>query len=180
MTFATLSRMTARYALGVLTATAFLWPASALAAEKGVHVDPNSPAGKEYAVPFDSARNQGHSPGAGVTGASGHGPGGGGSHSGSGGAHGQGAHHSGKSHGGGTSSARSHDSSPLFGQGITSGGNRANSAGAPSPAAIQAADRNGGSGWLWMTGIALAVLLLGGAVAVALPRIKRRHQQEAV
>ena len=33
-------------------------PASAGAAEKGVHVDPGSPAGKEYAIPIERARRE--------------------------------------------------------------------------------------------------------------------------
>jgi hypothetical protein len=34
-------------------------PASALAQSSGVHVDPNSPPGKEYAIPLQTARSQG-------------------------------------------------------------------------------------------------------------------------
>src|SRR5947208_2692244 len=44
------------FVLGALTA-----PSAALAADPGVHVDPNSPAGKEYAVPLQQARDIGGS-----------------------------------------------------------------------------------------------------------------------
>ena len=38
---------------------ALLWLAPPVAAqEEGVYVDPGSPTGKEYAIPFDSARRQ--------------------------------------------------------------------------------------------------------------------------
>lgn len=35
-----------------------LWASSVAAQEPGVHVDPNSPAGKEYAIPIEQARRQ--------------------------------------------------------------------------------------------------------------------------
>jgi hypothetical protein len=40
-------------------------PAGPSAAQPGVHVDPGSPAGKEYALPLDQARRDGGSAGAG-------------------------------------------------------------------------------------------------------------------
>ena len=43
-------------ALGALTLLGV--PASAGAAEPGVHVDPGSPAGKEYAIPIERARRE--------------------------------------------------------------------------------------------------------------------------
>jgi hypothetical protein len=46
-----------RLRVGILALTvSVLAPAAPAAAEKGVHVDPDSPAGKEYAIPFESAR----------------------------------------------------------------------------------------------------------------------------
>src|SRR5690349_19568187 len=41
------------------TAVLFGPAAGDAAAEKGVHFDPESPAGKEYALPLDQARNEG-------------------------------------------------------------------------------------------------------------------------
>jgi hypothetical protein len=53
---------------------------TASAAEPGVHVDPGSPAGKEYAIPLDQARHDaGLPPGGGNTGGGGGSPGSGGS-----------------------------------------------------------------------------------------------------
>jgi hypothetical protein len=45
-------------ALVGLLSLAGLTAAGGAAAEKGVHFDPNSPAGKEYALPLDQARNE--------------------------------------------------------------------------------------------------------------------------
>src|SRR5262245_47020620 len=58
-------------------------PGTAIAAERGVHIDPGSPAGKEYALPLDQARRDAAPPGAGHSGGAG---GGGGDSAGSGGA----------------------------------------------------------------------------------------------
>src|SRR5436190_3974231 len=80
-------------------------PAGASAAEPGLTVDPQSPAGVEYQVPLDNARNQG--------GGSGHHGGGFGSATGGGGG---GTGSGGGATGGGGSSA-STGSSNLFGAG---------------------------------------------------------------
>ena len=48
---------------------------TASAVEPGVHVDPGSPAGKEYAIPLDQARNDALPPGGGHAGGGGGAPG---------------------------------------------------------------------------------------------------------
>jgi hypothetical protein len=58
-------------------------PGAAIAAEPGVHIDPGSPAGTEYALPLDQARHDATPPSGGHAG--GGSGGGGGSSSGSGG-----------------------------------------------------------------------------------------------
>lgn len=47
-----------RLVQAVLWAATTVLPASALAQEDGVFVDPDSPAGKEYAIPLDEARRE--------------------------------------------------------------------------------------------------------------------------
>lgn len=190
--FATLRYTTVRSAAGVVLATAFLCPTPAVAAERGVHVGPNSPAGKEYAVPLDQGRQAGQSSpnsagGGAGPGSGGGGGGGGGSHSGGGGSHGGGGARPGSPgahHHGATGGKSSHHPSPatsprvsssLFGQGITPGG-AGHGSRVPNAAAIQSAEK-GGSSWAWTAGIAAAVLLLGGGLAVLLPRFTRWREQ---
>ena len=91
-------------AVGALAVTGGI-PAGASAAEPGFTVDPQSPAGVEYQVPLDNARNQG--------GGSGHHGGGG-----FGSATGGGGNSSGGATGGGGSSAGT-GSPNLFGTGIS-------------------------------------------------------------
>lgn len=181
--FETLRLMAARGATGVVVAAALLCPSSAAAVEKGVHFGPNSPAGKEYAVPLDQGRNAGQSsPGGGPGGG---GSAGGGSHGGGSGS-GGGAHagSAGGHHHGATAGKSSHHPNPatsprvsssLFGQGITPGGVGHGSQ-VPNAAAIQSAEK-GGSSWGWTVGIVAAVLLLGGGLAVLLPRFTRWREQ---
>lgn len=52
-------RTTARRLCAVAAALAFGAWVPAAVADSGVHIDPNSPAGKEYAIPFQSARQAG-------------------------------------------------------------------------------------------------------------------------
>ncbi len=183
----TVKRMRTRNVLGLLAAAALVAPGPATAAEKGVHVDPGSPAGKEYAVPLDQGRQQGAgAPGvSGSGGAGGPGAGGGAGHGGHGAgssAHGGSAgnahHGAGGGSAGGTKAAGGPAaSSSLFGQGITPNGSGHTS----NAAALQAAEksRGGGSGLAWMVGIAATVLLLGGGLAVGLPRFTRWREQAA-
>jgi hypothetical protein len=147
-------------ALGLLLAA----PSGAVAqGEGGVHVDPNSPAGKEYALPLDSARREaaGGQKGAGT----------------------------GTSPGQGAPAARG--GTPLFGAGIRparsrkarSGGAQAardRTKGGPSKRSRQAAGpqaaaiSGGASGGTGTTiGVALAVLALGCGLGFALRRALR-------
>jgi hypothetical protein len=140
-------------------------PGTATAAEPGVHIDPGSPAGKEYALPIEQARRDAVPPGGG--------PGGGG---GGGGA------------GGGSSGP---GGSPLFGAGIlaqasssaardgaaarSSGGagkgataRRASGPALPAPASTgAAADTN------QTLLLAIAVLAAGGLSGLAVRRFRR-------
>jgi hypothetical protein len=50
--------MRRRLSLAVLLGMLAAFPASPVSAQSGVHLDPNSPAGKEYAVPIDKARRE--------------------------------------------------------------------------------------------------------------------------
>jgi len=73
-------------AISLVAALAVGIPGAAIAAEPGVHIDPGSPAGTEYALPLDQARHDATPPGGGHGGAGGGGGGGGGAgSSGSGG-----------------------------------------------------------------------------------------------
>jgi hypothetical protein len=93
-------------AVGAVAVTGGI-PAGASAAEPGFTVDPQSPAGVEYQIPLDNARNQGSG------GSSHHGGGGFGSATGGGG------NSSGGATGGGSGSSASTGSSNLFGAGIS-------------------------------------------------------------
>ena len=54
--------MRARIAAAVIAGATLGIPTGASAQEKGVHLDPDSPAGKEYAVPIDRARREAAGP----------------------------------------------------------------------------------------------------------------------
>jgi hypothetical protein len=136
-------------------------PTAASAAEPGVHVDPGSPAGKEYALPLDQVRRDAR--------------GGGGSTAG--GSSGAGAQKS--------SSARP----ALFGEGIkpsnghgagkTQGGAARGGSGDVAPGSEAArrlsapATASSGSPALTDGGIALAVLLAAGALGLLFRRVLR-------
>ena len=157
--------------------------AGASAQEPGVIIDEDSPSGKEYALPFDKARQDGSGSG-GKDGASGGGLGGG-----SAGAPG------GSGNGGST---------PLFGEGISpahgaeaagarrTGGDRAGTYEGgtfsdststdqiaaeelSSEEAVEAAAANGGSSSATPIGVALAVLLAGALMGAAIRWRSRRQ-----
>jgi hypothetical protein len=124
-----------------------------------VHVDPGSPAGKEYAIPLESARREGAG----------------------GGAQGSGD----KSGTGSGNKGASGSSPPLFGAGISQakrhssggGGKNGGSGGsgggdaAPNAAkSVAARADDGGSASLRTAGIAALVLLVGGALGLGLRR----------
>src|SRR5436189_3816309 len=112
-------------------------PGGATAAEPGFTVDPQSPAGVEYQVPLDNARNQGG-------GGSGHHGGGGfGSTTGGGGNSSGGA-----TGGGGGGSSAGTGSSNLFGTGISpaTAGSGASGAGGPSGGTAGGATGGGAGG----------------------------------
>lgn len=56
MSRATIDTRARAVLLGAVVAATLLFPSAPSAQEKGVHIDPNSPAGREYAVPVDEAR----------------------------------------------------------------------------------------------------------------------------
>ena len=141
----------------------------AIARDDGVSVDPDSPAGVEYAVPLDQARREATgTAGGGSAGADGDQPlfgvgierssagsGGGGGAKGSGG--------SGRSAGTGGGSS---------GGGTQAGADEAEGNGA-SAAAIEVAASGGSSTGLLSAGIAMAVLLLGLLGGLGLRRVLR-------
>ena len=173
-------------AVGAVAVTGGI-PAGASAAEPGFTVDPQSPAGVEYQVPLDNARNQGG-------GGSGHHGGGGfGSTTGGGG------NSSGGATGGGGGSSAGTGSSNLFGTGIspatagsgasgaggssvgtaggaTGGGAGGHGSGAPSgearhfPAITTTADYSSTGP---VAGIVVAILLVGGGLGLFL-RLRTR------
>jgi hypothetical protein len=150
---------------GALTVLLLAPPA---AAESGVHVDPDSPAGVEYQLPLDRARDDASSRG----GSRGHGSGG-----------------KTTSNGGGQGSG----GAPLFGVGINSKGRRdtaggrsdtapgasgaeGGSAGGPADSqrssrlASQAAVKGSGSATLRTLGVVFAILLGGALIGLLLRR----------
>jgi len=153
----------------VLLATSCLTVQVASALEPGVHIDPGSPAAKEYALPLNQARQTGAestSPGSSETpfGAGIKPPGSGGS----GGANGGGPAHGSGSGSHGASSARGGDS----GQGA------AGASGARLPLAVQRAvdaERSGeGGGSLpVLIGGGVAILVLGAFGGTVLRRSRR-------
>jgi hypothetical protein len=140
---------------GLLLA-ALLPSASAAQDEPGVHVDPGSPAGKEYEIPLEGARQE-------ATGGRG------------------------QESGGGRAGA------PLFGAGVSRGGSQQADGGGAGDSVTKAqsekkaddggstgepslASAGGGSGdsaTAKTGGIALAVLLVGGAIGLLLRRVLR-------
>ena len=142
----------------------------AVAEKPGVHVDPDTPAGKEYAIPIDQARreaqgtsqpNTGHGSngsaplfGAGISPRSG---GGAGSSD-----RGRGSHGSSK---GGTVGARKSGGNPSQGE-----------RGASRPrAAIVASTDTGGAAAFQTATLVAAVLLAGGLLGSVLHRVRRKR-----
>jgi hypothetical protein len=139
-----------------------LAPHAAAALEPGVHVDPGSPAAKEYALPLNQARSTGA--GSTASGASEPAFGAGIKPPGSGGAGGSGSRpHDGRSPGRGASESRSRDAIGT----------------APAlPAAVQRAvnaqDSSGGAGSLpALIGGGVAILVLGGFGGTVLRHSRR-------
>jgi hypothetical protein len=151
--------------LSLLGVLALLAPAAAGAAsgdEPGVHVDPDSPAGKEYAIPLERARQE--ATGTGRSNRAG-GPASGGSASGTTGTSGT------------TGIA---GKAPLFGEGIQSGQGGGGFGGGPGsgrngPAAAASTGGNGASERLTLAGLTGAVLVLGAAAGLLLRRTLRRE-----
>lgn len=150
---------------GYVLAGLFL-PAPTLAASPGVHLDPNSPSAKEYAIPIVAARNEGSAaPARASTGTS-------------------------SGNGGSSKPTAPAADSRLFGQGITrpvsprppgSSPKRAKTAAPASPVGIappqatvtserRRADGGGGSSAIFWVGTALALLVPGAAVGFGVRR----------
>lgn len=153
--------MRARLLLGVVALLGLAVPATAAAHDPGVRVDPKSPAGKEYAIPLDSARDE-------ANGGSGRSPGGSSSSSSS-------------ATGGGTAGRRagSGRGDALFGAGISRKGakERRAAGGKRGPGrtrvAAAASPADGSSPALPLTALALAVLAVGGLTALGVRRLGR-------
>lgn len=157
-----------------------LLPAAANAARlpPGVHVDPGSPAAKEYQIPLGAARGNGQATssgsnqlfGAGITRQSG---GGGPSAPRTAGAAHTSANHAPAAPAG--AAARRHGRPATRKRG--GGSNRlviARPASAPSPARAIGTDAGAGIGITWMLGAAVVVLVLGGLGGAMLARRGRR------
>jgi hypothetical protein len=175
----TLDRMLHRRASGALAVVlcfTCILPASAMALEPGVHVDPNSPAAKEYGVPLWVLRGQGsgqQSPegipppplfGVGIGPAA--------SVNGTGAGNGGGSRAGGHARGGSTSGQRGSGShSPG-----RAGASAAGSTETLTPAAIAQLTHEGSAAphvGLAVGGVLVGGLLLGGAVALAMRRLRR-------
>jgi hypothetical protein len=145
--------------------------APAAAQESGVHVDPDSPAGKEYAIPIEQARRQ-------AAGASTSKDGGRASGDaalfGAGIAPRSGGRGSSGQSGGGTGGGGSSGSNPSGGGGSkgASGGQAANTAAARRALAVASSD-SGSSATFQTAAIALAVLLAGGLIGGVMLRLNR-------
>lgn len=170
--------------LALVFALAVFFPASAMAAKglgTGVHVDPSSPAAKEYQIPLGAARGNGQSGssapsslfGQGITPASTTSSD---TATAANGASGNHRH--------GTTNRQRHRASSgrrqaVGGAGRPGGGTGAGSSAAstPSPAHEIGTGSGGGTGITWMLGAAVAVLLLGGLGGSFLARRDRRARR---
>ncbi len=159
-------------ALAVVLCFSCIGPASAAALEPGVHVDPNSPAAKEYGVPLWVLRGQGSgqqapegipSPplfGVGIGPAV--------NVNGTGNGNGEGSRAGGHAGGGSTSGRRGNGPSTQRGAG--------SSAGTLTPAAIAQLTREGSAAphvGLAVGGVLVGGLLIGGVVALGVRRLRR-------
>jgi hypothetical protein len=179
-----MQRLTRFLTTGALL-SALAVPSAAVAdqPQRGVHVDPGSPAGKQYAFPVSSARSE-------AAGNSGSGSGSGGSGSsnpplfGAGAsAGGSGSGGSGSGGSGSSSGATHHSTSASHAKSVGAGGRKRQSFVTPDPAqvAINAAAPlgsaveppravTGGSAWVPLTIGGVLVLVLGGGIGVAMRR----------
>lgn len=133
------------------------------AQEPGVHVDPNSPAGKEYAIPIDQARRQAE----GASGANG-------GHGSSGSAGLFGAGISARGGRGGSGGGHSGGSAKGSGGSGTSGGAASQGAKrASARPAIAASTGAGGNATLLTGGLVAAVLLAGALLGLFFHRLNR-------
>jgi hypothetical protein len=178
------TRIRAYHTVLVLGVLLFL-PHAAVAASSGlgpgVHVDPGSPAAKEYAVPLGSARGGTPTPGAGsgqlfgagITKADASSSAGGyvAPSSGSSSQPASGTSHHPRRHRGATPARRRN---PVRSATPGSPAPRA----APSPQNVIGTSSNSGSGITWMLGAAVVVLLLGGVGGAALARRGRRSDPD--
>jgi hypothetical protein len=169
-----LSMAIALAALGSVLGVATMGVAAAGALEPGVHVDPGSPAAKEYALPLSQARQTGAGP-ASSPGASEPSFGAGIKPPRSGGPGGPGTHGSAGTAGGGR---RTSAGSPTRRRTSASSSDHAAAATPPLPPAVRravaAADSSGGGGSLpALIGGGVAILVLGGFGGTVLRHSRR-------
>lgn len=172
----------------VVASLVLLLPAgAAYAIDPGIHFDPGSPSGKEYAIPLSQGRAEGagslNQHGAATLFGVGVRPPGGGGGSGTGGGGGSGSGGGGGGSGGGASGKGAGGGSGLVGGGGSgkvargagpNGARRGNGTSSPHGAAdlrgrIADAEHTGGTG-IWNLGIALAVVLPAVLLALVLRR----------
>jgi hypothetical protein len=159
--------------VGVIAAAALLFPASALASGTplGVHVDPGSPAGKQYQLPVSSARGEAS--------------GGGGSTSSAAPLFGVGITPSGPAGPGAATGSTATSTTHPSARSVTSRAtaraatalarklrtqSKAHASAAILPAYYPADTSAGGSGWLALVGGGALVLVLGGGVGLLVRR----------
>lgn len=155
-------------ALATMTAATVLVVGPASAQEPGVFIDPDSPAGKEYAIPSEEARRTGTDGprkgadrpaplfGTGVTPASGDGSGGGGDAA-----------------PGGSESAAGGDPSRAGAGGAGDGPDGSALRRAPGRVPVEAVASQ--AGWKYSAVAAVLVLLLGGLMATVALRLRNRR-----
>jgi hypothetical protein len=152
-----MSGLMARSGLAGAAVVALLAAPSGAAAQGGVHVDPNTPAGKEYAIPLDSARREAA-----------------GKDNGTAVAPRNTAPSTGNEtplFGAGITPNRPRRSAPRAGAGASARAKRRHSTAAG--ARVSAAGSGGSNGTAATVGVALAVLALGGAFGYAFRRVAR-------
>jgi hypothetical protein len=184
-----MQRLTRFLTTGALL-SALAVPSAAVAdqPQRGVHVDPGSPAGKQYAFPVSSARseaagNSGSGSGSGGSGSSNPPLFGAGASAGGSGSGGSGSGGSGSGGSGSSSGATHHSTSASHAKSVGAGGRKRQSFVTPDPAqvAINAAAPlgsaveppravTGGSAWVPLTIGGVLVLVLGGGIGVAMRR----------
>lgn len=145
----------------------------AMAQGKGVHVDPDSPAGKEYALPLDSARREA----GGGSGAPSAGGGGGSAPLFGAGIseRGDSSVEGGSASGGGGSASGDGQSKRSRGGGEDDGGAAPRDAGATQRARVVADTRGGLSAGVLTLLIALGVLAVGGLIGLSARAFRRTH-----